>query len=131
MTDYDIIFKEDDVEHIAKKQDLKLAEAVRSRVEKKRNQLRFVDSFRAAANRFWNFFGYNGMKIAELKVEHQSKHHRAFFVAVQETGDFVFFDIVEKEGDYSGSEQYQMILGMRKNVDDVMGYARDRVLQTI
>lgn len=129
LTDFDIIFEDSDYRQIIDDHEEGLAEKTRERVEKKRRQLELADSFRNVTNRFWNNFGYNGAEIVEMKVRYQSKNHRAFFVFVQESGDLVFLDVVEKEGDFKSSDQYQLLQGVKNNAGDVMDYARDRVLR--
>ena len=105
---YQIHYTESDRKKVISRFDEKVVEQFEKRLEKKSQQLEWVNSLNKLSKRFHNFFGECDHHIAEIKFSVKSTEFRGLFLLLEEENTLAMVDVIEKE-DYKGSRQEAVI----------------------
>jgi len=126
---YEILFTEEHREQVVRYHGEKVADRLEERLEKKQKELELISEPNQLGRRFHNFFGYDGVKIAEPSFKAHRNQYRGILILVENADALVFYKVIQKEERYESSEQFRTVQSIEKNPQKVMKYAKDVVLE--
>lgn len=128
---YELIVDESDYEDIENDFDQKIVEAFDQAAEKKQKELDWINNFNQLSRRFHNFFGRGNLHIAELSFQYENRKFRGIFFSDPNMNYLPLIEVVEKEGTYKSSRQYEVIDSIFQNRSKVKKNALNKVQKEV
>jgi len=126
---YEILFTEEHREQVVHNHGEEVANQLEERLEKKQKELELISEPNQLGRRFYNYFGYDGVKIAEPSFKAHRNQYRGILILVENADALVFYKVIQKKERYESSEQFRTVQSIEKNPRKVMKYAKDVVLE--
>lgn len=128
---HELLVEDSDYEELRREFDDRVVERFKKAVEKKQEELQWIDDFNKLTRRFHNFFGRGDVHVAELRFSMEGRRSfRGIFYSSPGLEKLPFIQLVEKNDTYKKSRQYVVIDEIFQNKDRVKREAMDKVLET-
>lgn len=129
---HELLIEDSDYEELEREFDKKAVERFKEAVEKKQEELRWIDDFNKLTRRFHNFFGRGDVHIAELRFSMEGRRSfRGIFYSSPGLDKLPFVQLVEKNDTYKNSRQYVVLDEIFENKDRVKKEAMDKVVEAV
>lgn len=127
---YELLIEDSDYEELREDFDDRVVEKFKESVEKKQDELKWIDDFSKLTRRFHNFFGRGDAHLAELRFSIEGRRSfRGIFFSSPGLEKLPFVQLVEKNDTYKNSRQYVVIDEIFENKDRVKREAKDKVVE--
>lgn len=126
---FSIVFTEQQFQEVVDRHNRDVAETVLEKLEKKQEELDWIESPNKLRKRFQNFFGENGVQFAEPAFEANNSDYRAILILAGQANSLVFHRAVRKEDYYNSSKQKQIIENLEFNPNHYQKKSLDKILE--